>query len=427
MSTATVAADTELSIESRFLKDASVTSAECDAPQSWLTKTVQQAVLRRLSRLQGGQIYLDDKCHRHVLGQPGPDELYATVTVNSPDFYRRLAAGGSLGAAEAYMDGQWDCDDLPGLVRIFSRNLDNLQSNGSRASVVTRTAVRAAHWLTRNTRAGSQRNIQAHYDLGNQFFELFLDPSMMYSAAMFDRSDMTLEDAQIARLDRVCQRLELLPSDHLVEIGTGWGGLAQHAAANYGCRVTTATISKNQYEYAVRRIASAGLQHRVTVLLQDYRDLSGEFDKLVSLEMVEAVGPQFYDDYFAKCAQLLKPAGQMLLQAIVMPEQRYAKYLKSVDFIQKYIFPGGSLPSITAMQQSVARSSQLRLLAIDDFADGYARTLRAWRHRFHQRLDDVRKLGYPERFIRMWDYYFAYCEGAFEERAVGVVQAMWGR
>ena len=238
---------------------------------------------------------------------------------------------------------------------------------------------------------------------------------------------MSLEAAQTARLERICTQLDLSPDDHVVEIGTGWGGLALHVARSHGCRVTTTTISKNQYDFACLRVAEAGLEDRITVLYQDYRDLDGQFDKLVSVEMLEAVGPQFYDEYFRKCASLLKPDGRMLLQAIVMPEQRYAAYLKSVDFIQRYIFPGGCLPSVSAMHDAVQRTSNLRLLSLNDFAGGYAQTLREWRKRFLARLDDVRALGYPERFIRMWDYYLCYCEGAFDERAVGVVHAMWGR
>jgi len=386
----------------------------------------QQLVTNRLAQLTDGQLYLDDQCGRCVLGKNERDDLNATVVVNNPNFYWRLATGGNIGAADSYLDGDWDCDDLVSLVRIFCRNVEQPETNrGLRR--LTRPLLRAGHWLARNTPTGSRRNIQAHYDLGNEFFELFLDPSMMYSAATFAQPDATLEESQIARLESICQQLDLQPTDHLVEIGTGWGGLAVHAASNYGCRVTTTTISQEQYHFAVQRITDAGLSDRVTVLQQDYRDLDGQFDKLVSIEMIEAVGPQFHDTYFKKCSDLLKPEGRMLLQAIVMPEQRYKQYLKSVDFIQKHIFPGGSLPSITAMQESVTRTSNMRMLALNDFADGYARTLREWRRRFHDQLEAVKALGYSDRFIRMWDYYLAYCEAAFEERAVGVVHAMWSK
>lgn len=401
--------------------------ATCGRQTSLLNRSCQRLVLRRLSSLQKGRICIDDRCEKYVLGENAEDELQATITVINPRFYRRLVTGRSLGLAEAYMDGDWECDDLPSLFRIFSRNLEWHRTFGKTLELATRTAARAGYWLARNTRSGSRRNIGAHYDLGNEFFELFLDPSMMYSSAIFDDADMSLADAQIARLDETCRRLQLKASDHVLEIGTGWGGFAMHAAKNFGCRITTTTISENQFRYAQQRVAAAGLSDRVTVLQQDYRDLTGTFEKLVSLEMIEAVGPQYYDQYFSKCAGLLDANGRMLLQAIVMPEQRYSQYLKSVDFIQKYVFPGGCLPSVTAMQNSMTRNSRLRLLSMDDFAEGYARTLREWRRSFLQRLDDVRQLGYSERFIRMWDYYLTYCEGAFEERAVGVVQAVWGR
>jgi len=394
---------------------------------SWLNRFCQRLALGRLSRLQNGRICFDDRNERFVVGENSRDNLQATITVRNPRFYRRLVTGRSLGMAEAYLDGDFECDDLPSLFRIFSRNLEWHRTFGKTLELASRTAARIGYWLATNTRSGSRRNIGAHYDLGNEFFELFLDPSMMYSSAIFDDANMSLADAQTARLDETCRRLQLKASDHLLEIGTGWGGFALHAAKNFGCRVTTTTISENQFRYAQQRVAAAGLSDRVTVLQQDYRDLTGTYDKLVSLEMIEAVGPQYYDQYFSKCADLLDANGRMLLQAIVMPEQRYSQYLKSVDFIQKYIFPGGCLPSVTAMQNSMTKNSRLRLLSMDDFAEGYARTLREWRRNFLERLDDVRQLGYSERFIRMWDYYLTYCEGAFEERAVGVVQAVWGR
>lgn len=426
MSVGMLASQQESIINSATDMVAEQVKVTCGTERSWTTRLARKSVIKLLSGLQGGRLILDDECERHVLGHGDADGLSALLVVNSPSFYRRVATEGSLGAAESYLRGEWDCDDLTSLFRIISRNLDRSTLGVLRSGFVSRAVARAGHWLSRNTRAGSRRNIEAHYDLGNDFFELFLDPSMMYSSAMFERPDMTLEEAQISRLDHICRSLQLTSSDHVVEIGTGWGGFAHHAAMNFGCRVTTTTVSKEQFDYASQRVAAAGLSDRVTVLLQDYRDLNGSYDKLVSLEMVEAVGPQFYDTYFQKCAGLLKPGGRMLLQAIVMPEQRYDQYLKSVDFIQKFIFPGGSLPSVSALQDAVTRTSDLRLVRMEDFADGYARTLREWRSRFHDQLQAVRELGYSDRFIRMWDYYLTYCEAAFEERAVGVVQAVWG-
>ncbi|MEZ6121708.1 MAG: cyclopropane-fatty-acyl-phospholipid synthase family protein [Planctomycetaceae bacterium] len=399
----------------------------CNRTTGLIDRLTRRTVLDRLSCMCNGRIILRDGCDDFICGSTSPDGLSSDLTVHSASFYRRLVTGGSLGFAESYLQGEWDSEDLPALLRIFCRNLNRVHSVSGGFASFAKALARAGHWLSRNTRSGSRRNIEAHYDLGNDFFELFLDPTMMYSSAIFDDPTMTLEDAQTARLDRICQRLDLKPTDHLMEIGTGWGGLAIHAARNYGCRVTTTTISEQQYQYAERQVRELGLRNQITLRRQDYRDLEGQFDKLVSIEMIEAVGPQYYDTFFRKCASLLKPNGCMLVQAIVMPEQRYATYLKSVDFIQKYIFPGGSLPSISVMQQAASRTSSLRLVELNDFAAGYAQTLRAWRAEFRNRLDEVRALGYPERFIRMWDYYLCYCEAAFEERAVGVVHAVWNR
>lgn len=397
----------------------------CGTARPLLTRLAQSVVLSRLNRITGGRILLDDECHRTVLGNGGEDELQVNLTVHDSAFYRRLASGGSLGLAQSYLQQEWTCDDLPALIRIFCRNLDRFTPGPLQRTA--KTVARLTHRMARNTREGSRRNIGAHYDLGNDFFSLFLDPSMMYSAAIYPTPDCSLEHAQQHRMAQVCQRLDLQATDHLLEIGTGWGGMAIYAAEQFGCRVTTTTISQQQYEYAVQRVRKAGLEDRVTVLRKDYRDLFGSYDKLVSLEMIEAVGPQYYDTYFRRCGQLLKPDGRMLIQAIVMPEQRYDAYVRSVDFIQKYIFQGGSLPSVGVMQDSMTRNSRLRLLELNDFADGYARTLREWRQRFTAKLDDVRRLGYSEQFIRMWDYYLCYCEAAFEERSVGVVHAVWGR
>ena len=397
----------------------------CDTARGFLTRLSHDLVMSKLSTIEDGQLILDDQCSRTIIGTAGADDLNATLTVNHPAFYGRLVRGGSLGLAETYIDGLWDSDNLPELFRIFSRNLHRLSPGWTQTA--SRLAARVSHWLLRNTKENSRSNISAHYDLGNDFFSLFLDESMMYSAGMFDTPDTSLEDAQQIRMQRVCESLDLQPEDHVIEIGTGWGGMARYMAEHFGCRVTTTTISQQQFDYATNLIQDAGLEDQVTVLLSDYRDLDSRFDKLVSLEMIEAVGPQFYDTYFSKCNELLKPGGRMLLQAIVIPEQRYESYLKSVDFIQKYIFPGGSLPSVNAMQHSVAATTNLRMLSLTDFADGYARTLREWRRRFFQRLPEVREQGYSEKFIRMWDYYLTYCEGAFDERAVGVVHAVWGK
>lgn len=390
-------------------------------------KFARTLALRGLRGLKAGQFRLEDSSTSSLIGNPVCDLQVPTVRVHTDHFYYQLLCGGPLGAAESYLEGEWDCDDLTDLLRIFARNLGREPVVRSRFSALPQSLSRLSHWMARNTPRRSRKNIEAHYDLGDDFFRLFLDPTMMYSSAIFEADDVSLEDAQVARLERICRKLDLNSSDHLLEIGTGWGGLALHAAQNFRCRVTTTTISENQYRYARQKVREAGLEDRITVLNQDYRDLTGRFDKLVSIEMIEAVGHQFYDTFFRQTSRLLNEGGKMLLQAIVIPEQRYARYLKSVDFIQKYIFPGGSLPSLTALQSSVARTSHLRMLEVNDFAEDYARTLREWRVRFWQKIEEVRSLGYSERFIRMWHYYFCYCEAGFRERAVGVVHAMWGK
>jgi cyclopropane-fatty-acyl-phospholipid synthase len=282
--------------------------------------------------------------------------------------------------------------------------------------------LRLTHRLRRNTRRQSRRNIAAHYDLGNDFYRLFLDPTLSYSAGIWPQPDSSLEQAAVHKLDVICRKLDLRPEDHLLEIGTGWGGLAIHAARHYGCRVTTTTISARQREYAVQRIAEAGLQDRVTVLDQDYRDLRGQFDKLVSVEMIEAVGLAFLDEYFRLCSERLRPNGRMLLQGIVIADRIFEQAQRSVDFIQKYIFPGGALPSLGAIRASVARATDLRPAGLQDIGLDYARTLREWRRRFLAQLPAVRQLGFSDEFIRMWEYYLAYCEGGFIERAITDVQ-----
>jgi cyclopropane-fatty-acyl-phospholipid synthase len=309
-------------------------------------------------------------------------------------------------------------------MRILLQNrgvLDGMEGGMAR---ITAPVQKALHWTARNTHAGSRRNIAAHYDLGNEFFRLFLDPTLMYSSAVFERADMTLEEASLAKLDRICRKLDLQPADHVLEIGTGWGGFALHAARHYGCRVTTTTISRRQYELARERIAAAGLGDRITLLLEDYRNLGGRYDKLVSIEMIEAVGHHYYDAYFRKCGELLKPEGMMLLQAITIADQRYDAARKSVDFIQRHIFPGSCIPSVTVMSEAVARVTDMKLFHLEDIGPHYATTLRRWRENLFANIDQVRSLGYPEEFIRMWDFYFCYCEGGFLERAIGDVQML---
>jgi cyclopropane-fatty-acyl-phospholipid synthase len=384
-----------------------------------------RAVQARLARIRHGRIaVLDGGTRRDYGATTTRCPLEVTIHVHDARFWSELAFGGSIGAGEAYMLGYWSTDDLTALVRVLLQNREVLDGMETGLARLTAPLQKALHWLNRNTRTGSRRNIAAHYDLGNDFFALFLDPTMMYSSAIFEHADMTLEQAQLARLERVCTKLDLKPTDHLLEIGTGWGGMAIHAAQRYGCRVTTTTISREQYELARARVAAAGLSDRVTLLLEDYRDLRGRYDKLVSLEMVEAVGHQFFDRYFAQCARLLADDGLMLLQAITIADQRYESARRSVDFIQRHIFPGSTIPSVTAMLTSITGQTDMKLVDLEDIGPHYATTLRRWRENFLSTLEAVRALGYPEPFIRMWEFYLCYCEGGFEERAVSDVQML---
>jgi cyclopropane-fatty-acyl-phospholipid synthase len=380
-----------------------------------------------MAALRGGRILLHEPCGTQTLGTPDSafqDSIECEVTIHNPRVYGRMLWGGSLGAGEGYIDGEWEVDDLTNLIRLFVRNESLLMSMDTGMARVANWGAQAWHWLRKNTPGGSRRNIAAHYDLGNDFFRLFLDETMMYSSGIFPHPEASLHEASVEKIDRVCRKLRLSSRDHLLEIGTGWGGFALHAAGTYGCRITTTTISEEQHSFATRRIAEAGLADRVRVLKCDYRHLEGQYDKIASIEMIEAVGHQFFDTFFRKCGELLKPDGLMLLQGIVMFEQRYQAYLKSTDFIQRYVFPGGCLPTVSALTGAAARTTDLYPLHMEDFAEHYARTLRCWRERFETRLEEVRGLGFDERFIRIWTYYFCYCEAAFQERYIGLSQLM---
>ena len=384
---------------------------------AWLQQFARKQVLARLARLQIGQLTLIENGQQSVFGND--KRIKATVTVNDSHFYGEIAFGGSIGAGEAYMLGYWQADNLTNVIRIFAANQSVMDALEGGYQWASKPFLKVLHYLNRNTADGSRKNIAAHYDLGNDFFKLWLDPSMMYSAAVFSRPDITLEAASHKKLQIICDKLALKPTDHVVEIGTGWGGFAIYAAKHYGCKVTTTTISKQQFEEAKARVVAENLQDKITLLLNDYRDLTGQFDKLVSIEMIEAVGHQFYDVYFKKCASLLKPDGMALIQAITIVDQRFEAAKNSVDFIQRYIFPGSNIPSITALLRSVTKSSDLKLYDLEDIGSHYATTLRLWRKNFFANIDAVRSLGYSEEFIKMWEFYLCYCEGGFAERALG--------
>ena len=386
-----------------------------------LTRWLRDRLLARLEGLQGGTLVLRDALGERGFGAAGAGTLPGVrIVVDDPAFYRALATQGSVGAGEAWIDGHWRCDDPVTLVRLLLRNRDLLDGLEGGAARHGTWALRGWQALRRNTRSGSRRNIAAHYDLGNEFFSLFLSPDLMYSSAMFEHPDEDLDLASTRKLDAVCRRLDLQPGDRVLEIGTGWGGFALHAARRHGCHVTTTTISREQYLLANRRVAEAGLQDRITLLQQDYRDLEGQYDKLVSIEMVEAIGAAYLDTYFDRIGRLLRPGGLALLQAITIEDHRYRQARDSVDYIKRFVFPGSFIPSIAALVEAKSRASELQLLAQEDFGLSYALTLKAWRQRFLARRGDARAMGFDERFLRLWDFYLAYCEGGFLERSIGV-------
>ena len=393
-----------------------------------LQTLARRVCLRLLANIQCGSLVIHDGGETFHFGTTGdPAQPHAEVHVHDRGLYRMMLAGGSIASGEAYMQGLWTSPNLVAVMRLFSANLPTLEMLEARQSWLVRLGLKLSHALKRNTHSGSRRNISAHYDLGNDFFRLFLDPTMMYSAALFETDRTGLDEASVAKLDELCRQLELDSGDHLLEIGTGWGGLAIHAASHYGCRVTTTTISKEQYEYARARVRAAGLEDRVTVLCEDYRKLEGSFDKLVSVEMIEAVGHDFYSSYFSRCSQLLKPNGKMVIQAITIADQRYEAARKSVDFIQRYIFPGGSLPSVAVIADHLARDTDLQMVHLRDITRDYALTLAHWRERFLAAQTAVRQLGFDQTFVRMWEFYLAYCEGGFRERIIGTVQLAFAK
>jgi len=386
----------------------------------------RRIVFGAFSRMRGGRLELTEPDGRQfAFGDPDTD-LSAAIEIHSPAFYRSVL-GGTIGMGKSYRDGIWDTDDPVALTRIGARNMPALDRWRRRFHPALAPLQRTLWRVPRNTRHKSKGHISAHYDLGNDLFALFLDESMMYSSAWFPRPDATLAEAQEARLDRICRSLELGPEDHLLEIGTGWGGFAVHAASRYGCRVTTTTISKEQREGALRRISTAGLQDRITVLLEDYRDLRGRYDKLVSLEMIEAVGYQYFDTFFRRCSDLLNPQGLMLLQAITVDDRAYELEKAARSFANTLIFPGGCLPSVEVIQNRVAKVTDMATVWLDDISAHYAETLRHWRERFVANADLAQELGYDKPFRRLWTLWLAMSEGGFRERRIRDVQMLFAK
>ncbi|MDY6922121.1 MAG: cyclopropane-fatty-acyl-phospholipid synthase family protein [Pseudomonadota bacterium] len=399
-----------------------------NVPLKGTQKLCKSLLIKALSRARHGSLTIRDREGEFTIrGRQNPAAVSAQITVRDPSAYVDMMLGGTIGAGEAYMSGDWESPNTTDVIRFMSLNLAAVEQVDTGLALLSKPAHLAYHLKNRNTEKGARRNIAAHYDLGNEMFQLFLDPSMMYSAAVFPHPDASLEEGSRHKLERICQKLALQPDDHLVEIGTGWGGMAIHAAKHHGCQVTTTTISRQQHDFARERIREAGLEHRITLLQEDYRNLQGRYDKLVSIEMIEAVGHQYYPDYFRTLGRLLKDDGLGLIQAITIDDKRYEKAKNNIDWIQRYIFPGACLPSLKALLEHSSRYSDLELRHLEDITPHYARTLKLWRENFMSARDQVRALGYNDEFIRMWDYYFCYCEGGFAERVIGDVQLLFSK
>jgi len=386
----------------------------------------RRLVHKMLAGLRHGHLILHDSGATFTFGH-GESELVAHVYIHSQSVYRRIVLNGSIGAGEAYIEKLWDADDLTILVRILVANMEVLDGMEKGFAWLLRPFLILRHVLNRNDLQGAKKNILAHYDLGNEMYSTFLDATMMYSSAIFPRQDSSLEEAARYKLELICSKLNLQAGDHVLEIGTGWGGFAIYAAQNYGCRVTTTTISTAQYLEAKKRVRAAGLEGRITLLQKDYRDLQGSYDKLVSIEMIEAVGHAYLPQFFKKCGELLKENGRMLLQAITIRDRKYMSYVHNVDFIQKHIFPGGCLPSNTRMQNLLTEKTDMVVRHLEDFGRDYARTLALWRERFSRATSTLTELGYDERFRRLWNFYLCYCEGGFLERSISVVHLVADR
>lgn len=396
------------------------TVADAGLTEKWSRKLA----LKALTALRHGYLILTE--NGHIVGEYGDKNsaLKAHIDVINLRMYQRFLFQGDIGAGESYVDGDWHTLDLLAVIRLFAVNLTAMDKIATRFSWLSWPVQKLAFFAKRNSKHKARQNILSHYDLGNELYTRFLDSRMQYSSAVYPTDEATLEQAQQHKLERLCQLLDLQPSDHLLEIGTGWGGLAIYAAQHYGCKVTTTTISQAQYQYASDKAAKLGLTKQITLLTEDYRDLQGQYDKLVSIEMIEAVGKSWLPEFFSRCGQLLKSNGRMVLQAITIADQRVTRYERDVDFIQQVVFPGGYLPSVSLMTQLLASETDMVLRQLDDIGLDYARTLADWRQRFNRQRHELEIWGYDERFSRFWNYYLCYCEGGFRERSVSAVQIL---
>lgn len=409
-------------------------SARSETEGSWSESLLKKPLLRTLRRFTLGRLNLElpDGSSEQFGSESGNDGPRATLAVKHPDFFRRCALYGNVGLGESYLLGDWDTPDIRAVLEWFIINLhadETARGSSQRLPGIgfLRFLDRARHRLRPNSPTMSRRNIEEHYDLGNEFYRLWLDPTMTYSAARFSHPAQSLEDAQYAKYDALCRKLKLHSDDHVLEIGCGWGGFAMHAAKNYGCRITCLTISPAQHDEASRRVQEAGLDHLIEIRIQDYRDLQGQFDKIVSIEMLEAVGDEFLETWCQKCHEVLAPGGLLAVQMITVPDCDHAELKRGADFIQRHIFPGSLLLSIGRMNQAMSRTGNLFLHHLEDMGASYVRTLREWHERFNERTDEVQSLGFSEQFIRKWNYYLKYCEAGFATRNISVVQGVYTR
>ena len=390
-------------------------------PDKWAKKLF----FKFLEKIQRGKLQVIDSQGQYFFGDDN-NKLEVKLTIFDENAYADFLVGGSLGAGESYIRGEWQCDNLSNLIRLFARNMQLVDSMDSGLAKIGAPILRTLHWMNRNTKTGSRKNIEAHYDLGNDFFKLFLDDSMMYSSAIFEDENTLLYDAQQNKLKTICEKLQLSKNDHLLEIGTGWGAMAIYAAENYGCKVTTTTISKEQYTLAKERIREKNLDDKIDLLLMDYRDLKGAYSKVVSIEMVEAVGHEYLEEYFQKCSDLTAEDGLFLMQVITIPDQRYNRARKEIDFIKRYIFPGSCIPSIEKISKCISNKTDYRLVDLSEYASHYAKTLNLWHQNFMNHKIEIEK-KFSAEFIRMWRFYFSYCEGGFAERVIGSSQMLFAK
>lgn len=392
---------------------------------SFLDNFCRSTLFKMIKNIKHGKILVRQNSKTWTFGTD--ETLKVNIVVSDPAFYRRCLFGGSIGSGEAYVEGMWKVDNLTNLVRIMVLNMALLDRMEVGLAWFLKPVDLLKHFFNQNSKNGAKQNILAHYDLGKDLYKSFLDPTMMYSSAIYPTAESSLEEASAHKLEIVCKKLCLKEGDEILEIGSGWGGFAIYAARNYGCQVTTTTISNAQYKEARKRIHAAGLEDQITLLKKDYRDLEGQYDKLVSIEMIEAVGHKYLPKFFKKCGKLLKPDGKMLIQAITIVDQKYDQYARSVDFIQRHIFPGGCLPSNNRMLNLINAKTDMVVRSIEDFGFDYAKTIQEWRHRFSQASASLKTKGYDDSFDRLWEFYLCYCEGGFLERSISVVHLVASR